>query len=102
MNKRTSHENYVLLQIYAKQMKSTEFTPNKLIRKLRPFCKTYKVSDNLFYLRLRNSKLGLSIHVCDLYAVVTSSTNEFVSYHFHLSTCKSFLKKLLKHNLLKP
>ncbi len=101
--KRTSLENYTLLLVELEKMRHTKFTPKKFLKKITPFCKTEHLKYKILHIRIRGSKLGISIHVEKECFVVrqNQSLHEFIFYcETSNSSIKTLLTKLLKHKLL--
>lgn len=99
--KRSSLENYVHLLVFVDSMRQTKFNAKTFIKKIRPFCKTEQLGMKILRIRIRGSKSGITIHVEKDCFVVTQNhcLHEFI---FYCDSCKTLLKKLLKHNLLTP
>lgn len=103
--KRSSLENYTLLLVELQKMRHTKFKPKTFIKQIRPFCKTEHLGFKVLHVRVRGSKLGISIHIKkDCFIIQQNqSLHEFIFYcETSLSSSKNLLNKLLKHNLLTP
>ncbi|PWB22552.1 hypothetical protein DCO46_16875 [Flavobacterium sp. HTF] len=99
--KRSSLENYVLLLVHVESMRTTTFNAKTFLKKIRPFCKTEQLAHKILHIRVRGSKVGISIHIeKDCFIIrQNQALHEFI---FYCDSCKTLLKKLLKHNLLTP
>lgn len=99
--KRDSLENYVLLMDYVLKMRSTSFNSKTFLKQIRPFCKTEQLGFKILFIRVRGSKLGITIYIKkDCFVVQQNQAlHEFI---FYCGTSKYLLTKLLKHNLLTP
>ena len=97
--KRDSLENYTLLLVEVQKMRYTVFNSKTFLKKIKPFCKTEHIGFKVLHIRVRGSKLGISIHVKkDCFIVQQNqSLHEFI---FYCDSAKILLQKLLKHNLL--
>ena len=99
--KRSSLENYVLLLLHVDSMRLTNFKPETFLKTIRPFCKTEHLGFRILHIRVRGSKVGISIRIKKDCFVVTQNhaLHEFI---FYCDAGKTLLQKLLKHNLLTP
>lgn len=99
--KRSSLENYVLLLVHVDSMRLTKFNAKTFLKKIRPFCKTEHLAHKILHIRVRGSKVGISIHIeKDCFIIrQNQALHEFI---FYCDSCKTLLRKLLKHNLLTP
>ena len=100
---RTSLENYTLLLVFLEKMRNTRFTPKGFLKKIRPYCKTEHLKYKILHIRVRGSKLGISIQIENDCFVIrqNQSIHEFIFYCDTRDTSsKSLLGKLLKHKLL--
>lgn len=99
--KRSSLENYVLLLVHVDLMRLTKFNAKTFLKKIRPFCKTEHLAHKILHIRVRGSKVGISIHIeKDCFIIrQNQALHEFI---FYCDSCKTLLRKLLKHNLLTP
>ncbi len=100
-SKRDSLENYTLLLLEYEKMRFTSFSAKAFIKRLRPFCKTEHLNFKVLFLRVRGSKLGITIHIKKDSFIVqqNQALHEFI---FYCDSAKTLLGKLLKHNLLTP
>lgn len=98
---RTPLENYVLLMDYVLKMRHTHFKTKTFLKKIRPFCATTYLNEKIFFCRVRGSKTGICVKREQNSFTVTQTGNvhEFI---FYTDSQKTFIQKLLKHNLLTP
>ncbi|MDD5151435.1 MAG: hypothetical protein PHC28_13335 [Flavobacterium sp.] len=98
-SKRDSLENYTLLLLEVQKMRHTTFKAETFLKQIRPFCKTEQLGFKVLHIRVRGSKLGITIHIKKDFFVVqqNQALHEFI---FYCDSAKSLLGKLLKHNLL--
>lgn len=102
---RSSYENYTLLLLAFDKMRFTKFTTKSFLKWIRPFCKTEHIGYKILHIRVRGSKLGISIHIKKDCFIVQQNhqLHEFIFYcETAESSGKYLLQKLLKHNLLTP
>lgn len=102
-SKRSSLENYTLLLLEVEKMRHTTFKAKTFLKQIRPFCKTEHLGFKVLHIRVRGSKIGISIHVeKDCFIVRQNwAVHEFTFYCVTAeSSSKRLLVKLLKHNLL--
>ncbi|MEP7095260.1 MAG: hypothetical protein ABI793_14455, partial [Flavobacterium sp.] len=80
--KRSSLENYVLLLLYVDSMNFTKFKPETFLKKIRPFCKTEQLAHKILHVRVRGSKVGISIHIeKDCFVIrQNQALHEFIFY----------------------
>lgn len=100
---RLPFENYVLLLNLVHNLKHTPFKPKSFLKLIRPFCKTEQTNFHYLHIRVRGSKLGVTIQIKkDCFIVYQDRLiHEYIFYCNPFETSsKSLLEKLLKHNLL--
>lgn len=97
--KTTSLENYVLLLVEIEKMRYSVFNSKTFLKRIRPFCKIEHIGYKILHIRIRGSKLGITIHIKNDCFIVqqNQSLHEFI---FYCSSAKILLQKLIKHNLL--
>jgi hypothetical protein len=99
--KRDSLENYTLLLVELQKMRHTTFKAKAFLKQIRPFCKTEQIGYKLLHIRVRGSKVGISIDI-QKDCFVVRQNQQLHEFIFYCDSSKTLLIKLLKHNLLTP